>query len=277
MSRAVFSAESLDANRAGRLSDRQRGTLATWMGRRHAGLTGLLSRPLDPIARDVQDGVVLFSEGALTKPPPEQAPSGALPSRHFLDVASREDGVRRFRCDRNLYDFAPAAGFVRLYYLPRTPYAVNLEVLPAAASVGPTPGADMPRQVTDRMQQARWARDRVGMAEAAAQMAALGESMTAAGGAAGPGPGQPADPRALAAALTGTWLSPLMNISLHPDGSFAARFSDGSDHQGQWSVDGAGQLHATIMGAPVAAAATVRGDKLTLVLDGQALTLRRGR
>jgi hypothetical protein len=132
MNGAAFSPESLDANRSGLLSDWQRSTLKNVLSTRHSGLAGLVGRAVDPMARDVQDGWVQVIEGALAKPPPEQAPYGNMPSRHFLRVSNRTAGIQQFRCARDIYDFAPDAGMVRLYYLPRAAHCVNLELLPAA-------------------------------------------------------------------------------------------------------------------------------------------------
>lgn len=273
---AVFSAESLDANRNGQLSDWQRRALRNGLGWRHSGLTGLVGRAVDPVARDVEAGFVQYMDGAMRKLPPQQQ-YGNLPARHFLEVGNRTAGVVRFRCSREIYNFAPDAAMVRLYYLPRSAHVVNLELLPVAPV-----GADGPAQAVRYWQGATMAHDEVGRLEAAAQMAAMEATVTAAPGpAAGGPPGAPAGapaagPGELAGALIGTWLSPFLNVSFRADGTLAAHLPDGSDHQGQWSLGPGGRLHATVMGSPMEAGASVSGGILTLVLDGQALTLHRG-
>jgi hypothetical protein len=194
--------------------------------------------------------------------------------RYRIQVANREAGNREFRCSREIYEFAPDAGMVRLYYLPRSPWVVNLELLPDAPA-GNALGEEGPAQAVASWAAARKAHDEVGTAEALAQIAALRREQESAVPDAKPATGLPADPRALAEAIIGTWESPFLNVSLRQDGTFAARLPDGSDHQGQWSVDTSGRLHANVMGSPIVADASVDADELTLVLDDQALKLRR--
>jgi hypothetical protein len=63
---------------------------------------------------------------------------------------------------------------------------------------------------------------------------------------------------------------------MRQDGTLTARLPDGSDRQGQWSVDTSGRLHTDAMGSPMVADASLDGDELTLVLGkDQALKLRR--
>lgn len=228
MSGAVFSAEALDSNRNGQLSAGQRRELQAGLHRKHSGLTGLVGRAFDPLAKDLQAGRVESIEGAITKKPPQSLFGGTAPVayRYRVLIANREAGNQEFRCSREFYEFAPDAGMVRLFYLPRSPWVVNLEFLPAL---------------------------RRGQESAVPT----------------------ADPRALAEAIIGTWESPFLNVSLRQDGTFAARLSDGSYHQGQWSVDTSGRLHADVMGAPMVADASVDAHELTLVIDDQALKLRR--
>jgi hypothetical protein len=232
MSGAVFSAEALDANRNGQLSAGQRRELQAGLGRKHSGLTGLVGRALDPLAKDLQAGCVESIEGAIRKRPPQSMYGGTAPIayRYRVLVANREVGSQEFRCSREIYEFAPDAGMVRLFYLPRSPWVVNLELLSAAPAGNAT---------------------------------------------ARPSTKLPVDPRALAEAIIGTWESPFLNVSLGRDGTFAARLLDGSHHQGRWSVDASGRLHADMMGSPMVADAWVDAGELTLVLDDQALKLRR--
>ncbi len=44
---------------------------------------------------------------------------------------------------------------------------------------------------------------------------------------------------------------------------------------GRWSLDAAGQVHTDVMGTQMVIGASVAGDVLTLVIDGQGLNLRR--
>ena len=44
---------------------------------------------------------------------------------------------------------------------------------------------------------------------------------------------------------------------------------------GRWSLDPAGRVHTDVMGSPMIIDDSVTGDVLTLVINGQALNLRR--
>lgn len=276
MSGAVFSAEALDANRNGQLSAGQRRELQAGLGRKHSGLTGLVGRTFDPLAKDLQDGRVESIEGAITKRPPQSLFGGTAPIayRYRIQVANREVGNQEFHCSREMYEFAPDAGMVRLFYLPHSPWVVNLEFMPDAP-VGTTLGVEGPAQAAASWAAARKAHDEVGAAEARARIAALQGGQASAAAKTGPSTELPADPRVLAGAIIGTWESPFLNVSFRQDGIFAARLPDGSELQGQWSMDTSGRLHADVMGSPMVAEASVDADELSLVLNGQPLRLRR--
>jgi hypothetical protein len=263
MSGAVFSAEALDANRNGQLSAGQRRGLQAGLGRKHSGLAGLVGRAFDPLAKDLQAGRVESIEGAITKRAPQSEFGGTAPIayRYRVQVANRQAGNREFRCSKEFYEFAPDAGMVRLFYLPRSPWAVNLEFLPDAPAGAL--GEQGPAQAAASWAAARKAHDEVATAEAAARIAALHRQQESAILKAQPSTQPPADPRALAEAIIGTWQSPFLTASLRHDGTFAARLADGSDHQGQWSVDASGRLHADVMGSPMVAGASVDADELT--------------
>lgn len=101
-------------------------------------ILGLALRRLSPLGRDVQAGRVCSIEGTITK----EVGTGFLyaitnlladahrtrePTSYRIWIADRELGSREFRSAKNIFEFAPAAGVVRLFYLPRSRWAVNLE------------------------------------------------------------------------------------------------------------------------------------------------------
>jgi hypothetical protein len=90
-----------------------------------------------------------------------------------------------------------------------------------------------------------------------------------------PSTAEPADERPLTEALVGGWTSPILSFTLNDDSSLRLHLPDGSDAEGNWSVDSSGQLHAEVMGAPMVGEASLQGDSLTLVMDGQRLVLKR--
>src|SRR5437764_201795 len=72
----------------------------------------------DPLAGDARAGRVEHREGAIGK---RRVGNGRARSSYFLVV-----GDRRFRVARSTYEAAPDAGYVRIYYLPRSRKLVNL-------------------------------------------------------------------------------------------------------------------------------------------------------
>lgn len=77
---------------------------------------------------------------------------------------------REFRSPGDLYEFAPDAGIVRLLYLPRSRWAVNLERTPDARVDVAAEGVS---RKLDRAAAAWTTHDKVGAAEARAEMAAI--------------------------------------------------------------------------------------------------------
>jgi hypothetical protein len=61
--------------------------------------------------------------------------------------------------------------------------------------------------------------------------------------------------------IVGDWKSPFLNVSMRQDGTLTARLPDGSDGQGQWSVETSGRLHADVMGSRMVADASLDGDE----------------
>ncbi|HXB15792.1 MAG TPA: hypothetical protein VNV44_08615 [Solirubrobacteraceae bacterium] len=269
MGDAAIYEDSLGANRSGRLSDAQQQELETGLRARHTGLTGLVSRRLDSRVEDVRAGVVESIEGAITKRERQKGFGGqeALPLRYEIYVANRDSGDQRFRCIGELWDRAPEAGYVRLYFLPRSRWAVNFEPID-----GPAPDVSAAgfQGAAARFTEARKSGDEVGAAEAYAEVHAIEQA------AAGPPPGAAPSEEPLERALIGSWRSAVMRLGLElrEDGSFTAELPDGSRPEGRWSLEGS-TLRADVPGAPIEAQAAVAGGRLVLTMDGQSLAFER--
>lgn len=130
--------EAVGANRAGRLGVEQCRELKAAMKRNGGSIVGLAIRRVGPLARDVQAGRVHSIAGAITKEVGTDficlltnlriaAQRTSDPTSYRIWVAERELGYQEFRSPKSMFEFAPMAGLVRLFYLPRSRWAVNLE------------------------------------------------------------------------------------------------------------------------------------------------------
>lgn len=276
MTDMAFSAGALDANRAGRLGPDQLRDLQASVRYRRRGLVGHLLHSGDAFAQDVASGQVASVEGAITKKIQQSTygGEGEAPPSYRIWVASRQAGNQQLKSGAEFYDFAPDGGFVRLFYLPQSKWAVNFEWLPDA------PPQD--RRLGERAGQAllgwraaRKAHDVVGEAEARAGMASIRREVASYL----PEHGLPAHeqlaPGRLREAIIGDWESPFLSISVCADGTLTTTIGADAVQAGRWSVDPAGRVVTDVMGASMAIDASVAGDVLTLVIIGQALNLRR--
>jgi len=275
MTDMVFLADALDANRGGRLSEGQRRQLQEGLDFKHKGLLGSVARGFDRLAKDLEAGRVENVEGAITKRlGPSALLLGSTPwTSYEIRVANHQAGSQAFHTSRELHEHVPDAGFVRLFYLPRSRWVVNLERLPDP----PVSDVSMQsaKEAVGGLAKALKARDRVGLAEARAQLDAMGRAAEKVVPTDVRSSGQRPEAGALDKAIVGSWSSPLLSVSFDEDGRLTAQLADGSDHQGRWSVDPEGRLHADLMGAPILADASVADDELTLVINNQALMLQR--
>ncbi len=219
----------------------------------------------DSLSRDLAAGSVVTVEGAVLR----STRQGKNTEWHYLRVAGQT-----FEVPRSVYDASPEAGYVRVYYLPRSKKVVNLEVLPnKAASPGLT--AD-PQGLAQAAFAALKTHDLDQRAEAMAQMAALDSSMNAgvtAGATAPPADGR--DPRPLAESIVGSWRSGPIGVTFAAGGTMTTALPGGHGQAGRWSVDGNGHLHAQFMGRDMVGEASVAGDTLTIQEDGQGRRFQR--
>jgi hypothetical protein len=157
---------------------------------------------------------------------------------------------------------------------PQSKWAVNFEWLPVASPQDRAPGESVEQALLD-WRAARKAHDVAGEAEARAGMASIRREVASNL----PENGLPAQeqlaPGRLREAIIGDWESPFLSISIRADGTLDATMGAGAAQAGRWSVDPAGRVVTDVMGESMAIDASVAGDVLTLVIDGQALSLRR--
>src|SRR5690349_3898414 len=191
------------------------------------------------LARDLARPTVRSVEGAIGK---QLGPSQRRSEwrAHYLDV-----GDERFRVSLGMYNLAPTAGFVRLYYLPLSRQVVNLERLPDRAFSAPT----SPEALMESVRAAAASHSRAPINELRADMAGLqklAESVLASS----PSPPSPCErgARPLADAILGTWRNALMTVSFSGDGTVTAKLLTGFERRGHWSVDRHGRLRTDVMG-----------------------------
>jgi hypothetical protein len=300
----VLSAADLDVNRSGALSDSQRrnlrsmdrgirkqdlvfAVLAATIGvilltatgpapnawaRPFAGAAFLAAAAFelyratpmgDALTRDLWSGRVQTLDGAVLK----SHYSGRQMTFYYLEVAGR-----RFDVGHATYEAAPDAGYVRLFFLPRSHKLVNLERL---ADAPLPPGEVTPQEMIQTMAAAYRTRDHVQKAETMARLGAMEDAVKSEFTApAAPPPAAERDPRPLAEAILGTWKLGVMSLSFMPDGTVVAVLPNGPQ-RGRWSIGSDGRLHADAMGRDIAGQAWVAGGLLTVEADGGAMTFHR--
>lgn len=186
----------------------------------------------DAISEDVRAGRVDSVEGAITKFE-RQGRGSAGNNSYYFDVNGK-----RLQAYRSGYLAAPEAGYVRLYYLPKSRRVVNLERLPDPVMPALTP-ASAQSMVQDLL--AHRGHDETSRAETRANMAAMAAQFKAQmqQNAVQP-PSDQRDARPLAEALVGTWTSAFMTVTFGADGTATSTTPNGRQTSGQWSVDARG-------------------------------------
>ena len=176
----------------------------------------------------------------------------------------------RVETGRSAYEAAPEAGIVKIYYLPNSHRLVNMEQLPDR----PLPAGaltDPMHALSDALKGIK-SHDRDQSAEARAELAALGNTLKAqVEGSPAPPPPANRDSRPLAEAIVGTWRNPIITLVFSADGSLSITTMGGRSRLGHWSVDAAGKLVSDAAPGGDAADAWIQGDELTISSEGQAL------
>jgi hypothetical protein len=184
-------------------------------------------------------------------------------------------GGRRLRVtSREAFDAAPGAGYVRVYFLPRSGRVVNLEQL--ADRPIPT-GSAAAQEIFQDFAGAVLSGDRAVIAEASARVAALKHAFE------GPPPQASADgsnrastSRLRADDLYGTWTNPMVTVTLGKNGIATMTPAFGAERRdGHWSVDANGRLLTDASGTMEPVEAFFEGKRLTIVIDGQRVAFTR--
>jgi hypothetical protein len=215
----------------------------------------------DRLTRDLRDVKVQSVEGAIGK-----SRLGGKTSTYFLEV-----GNESFTVSPATFDTAPAAGIVRLYFLPRSRKIVNLERLPNVAP----PTEFSATGIVQTVGAALLGHDQKTRNEARAGLATVGDALDTAVVHSPTAPTAKArDPRPLEKTIVGTWKSALMTVTFSPDGCVTTRMLGGK-RDGHWSIDPAGRLRSDVIGQPATADAWIAGDQLTISADGVGMTFTR--
>lgn len=228
----------------------------------------VIAANLEPVTADVREGRVESVEGAISKSyrSTYKAPGSRL---YLLHVGGR----RLQALSRLSYDAAPDAGYVRVYFLPRSKRVVNLEQL--ADPPIPT-GSGAAQEIVQNFAQAVLTRDRTTIAEAGARVMALKHAIE------GPPPRMSADgsdrssSRLRADDLYGTWTNPMLTVTFMKNGIATVIMGvGGTRRDGHWSVDANGRLLTDASGSLEPLDATLSGNQLTIVIEGQRVAFTR--
>lgn len=227
---------------------------------------------VDALGNDLRVGQVEVVEGALSKQTFHVAGGRGSGSRGSADTFLLHVAGHRFEVSRALYLAVPDGAVVRVYFLPRSKTAVNVErladrALPADAMT--SPGA-FAASVMSSMRSG----DRGAQAEAKASMLAMHDQIETWTHAVPP-PAGAVDPRPLADAIVGSWHVGPMAWTFAPDGTATAMLPNGATRQGRWSVRPDGRLDVTGVGGEQAVEASVSGDTLTVAMGGRTIALQR--
>jgi hypothetical protein len=212
----------------------------------------------DALTRDVREGRVQSVEGAIGK-------RGSLTTgRSSRQYRLLEVGNQTFRVMRGTYEAAPDAGFVRLYFLPRSRKIVNLERLESAptdlkTSLGALKHTHSRQEANEIRAQVAGAVDRMSVGFTDPRLHATEE---------------PRDPGPLGELLVGSWSNEMMTVTFRNDGTVTVRMA-GHEREGNWSVDVDGRLSSNITGRQEVADASVSGDELTIAQGGQGFRFTR--
>ena len=308
----AYSAADLEANRAGRLTDNQRGNLRAGARSFSRGMLSgaailvamgalvAISNGREPAPGARPIATVAFFAGALVclllaiRPNSEagdasagrvDAVEGAIGKRTYSNNTGHstsrsyylEVGEKRFSVGSAEYAAAPDAGWIRLFVTPRSHIVVNFERLPD--QIVPDVAAVTPVSILGQLGKAIFSGDQQTRNETRAEMEAMGRSLKAqmdvTDAPATPPPAGELDPRPLAQAILGTWQMGPMSMTFMPDGTMVATVLGGRLRQGRWSIGADGKLHSDATGHAGAADAWIAGNTLTISQEGGAVAFHR--
>lgn len=223
---------------------------------------------LEPVNSDVREGRVESVEGAIAKSRRSVGTGGARSTNYYFNVAGR----RLQALSRISYEAAPDAGYVRVYFLPRSRRVVNLEQLPDPSI--PT-GSGAAQEIMQDYVRALGTLDRMKIAEANARVMALKHVVE------GPAPHATLDEgrgssRLRADDLCGTWTNPVFTVAFMKNGTATLTTAVGGiRREGHWSVDTNGRLLTDATGPMQPMEASLEGRQLTITIEGQRVTFTR--
>jgi hypothetical protein len=211
----------------------------------------------DALTRDVRAGRVQSIEGAIGKR--GSLTTGRAARQHKL----LEVGTQTFKVMRGTYEAAPDAGFVRVYFLPRSRKIVNLERLESPpvdlkTSLDALKHAHSRQEANEIRAQVAGAVDRMSVGFTDSRLAAP----------------EPRAPGPLVDLLVGSWSNEMMTLTFRKDGTVTVRMG-GMEREGNWSVNFEGRLSSSITGQNEVADASVSGDQLTVSQGGQGFRFTR--
>ena len=268
----AFLPEALAENAAGRLTDAQRAMFAYahWQMWLFPTITG-----------DLRRGEVRTVEGGIRKVRPLDVAQNTTTSstpKYALEVGGESFDVP----SHTVWEAVPNVGYFRLYYLPRSRTAVNLERL-----ADPPVDVSNPQDVIGATWQAVGAalRPSIGKGGRArkADLAAKADAMLRAATAGGPdgdgistAPGSAPDSEA---ELVGTWRSAFFTVDVQPGGRLTLTPALQPAQTGRWDLDSNSRLHVLLDGSPqtedMVTEVTLAGKRLTVQFFGQPMTLDR--
>jgi hypothetical protein len=263
----AFMPEALESNAAGQLTDAQIAMFkrGSWMMRWLPAVTG-----------DLRHRRVNAIEGPIRKTTLTdlaQSTTGTGTPRHYLEVAGKSFDVP----STTVWQSAPDVGYVRLYFLPHSHTAVNLERLPdpPVASTQQAVRESVKEVMASALRPAVTTRGLAKKAEDAAQADAVLRAAT--GGQQVPAPGAESG-APLGEDLVGSWSSPFFNVQVRADGSLTLHgTAQPVGQEGTWRLDPEGRLRVRFDGDPesdeMVTQIAVTADALSL--DGQPFTLHR--
>ncbi len=272
----AFMPDALESNAAGRLTDAQKAMF------RHGSF---MMRVLPTLTGDLRKGNVQVIEGALRKTRPSDVgrqmtdawtKASSVP-QYSLEVAGRSFDVP----SKAVWDAVPEAGYFRLYYLPHSKTAVNVERLPdppvgstredVVGAVGDALGAALRPSLTrrDSAQKAETAAH----ADAVLRAAGVGDPS---GAVTVPAPGAGA---VSSEDAVGRWSSVFFDVDVRDDGTLSLQSPASPAQHGRWHIDAEGRLHVLFDGQDqsdeLVTPVSLAGDRLALEFGGQQISLQR--
>ena len=226
----------------------------------------VVAASIEPVNADVREGRVESVHGAIAKRSRYQ--SRATQRSYYFYVGGR----RVQALSRLSYDAAPDAGYVRVYFLPRSRRVVNLEQL----ADPPLPsGSGAAQEIVQDYARALGSLDRTKIAEASARVMAL-KHVVEGPPAHATADGRGGSPRLNADDLCGSWTNPMMTVAFSKNGIATLTTAIGGiRREGRWSVDANGRLLTDATGALEPMEATLNGRQLTVTIEGQQVTFTR--